>query len=124
MNTLKPFDLEAAKRGEPIVRRDGIPCRFLLHVPDALENCRVIFLSEKTILSTREDGRIYPNVNVGCDLFMAPKKRKVWVNVFAVENPRVGYAYDDRIAADDAMRYSSRNRIACIEVEFKEGQGL
>ena len=32
---MKPFDLEAAKRGEPIVTRGGEAAKFIAHVPDA-----------------------------------------------------------------------------------------
>lgn len=32
---LRPFDLDAAKRGEPICTRDGSPAKFIAHVPEA-----------------------------------------------------------------------------------------
>lgn len=28
---MKPFDLEAAKRGEPIITRDGVEAHFVAH---------------------------------------------------------------------------------------------
>lgn len=37
----RPFDLEAAKRGEPIVALCGRPARFLAHVPEASKEFRV-----------------------------------------------------------------------------------
>lgn len=61
----KPFDLEAAKRGEPILwnRR---PAKFLLHVPEADEDSRVIVLFEGSVFSTYENGGAY--------ITMAPRK--------------------------------------------------
>ena len=31
---MKPFDLEAAKRGEPVCARDGTPVQQLVHFPE------------------------------------------------------------------------------------------
>lgn len=81
---MKPFNLEAAKRGEPITTRDGRSVRFLAHVPEVREDCRVVvFIDASTcVTSYSEDGRYnYPDPAVrGCDLVMAP--RVVWVNLY------------------------------------------
>lgn len=42
---MKPFDLEAAKRGEPICNRDIEDCVFITHVPDATPEYRVVALT-------------------------------------------------------------------------------
>lgn len=83
---MRPFDLEAAKRGEPIITRDGREAKFIAHVPEAKEEHRVIVLVERNPLPAHETGE-YFDIRVGeskNDLFMAPKKRKVagWVNVY------------------------------------------
>ena len=40
----KPFNLEAAKRGEPLITRGGDKARFVAHVPEACAECRLICL--------------------------------------------------------------------------------
>lgn len=73
---MKPFDLEAAKRGEPIQYRDGTPARFLLYVPEAYEDCRVFALREGMVTTHDINGR-WAKTRVGeWDLLMAPKPAK------------------------------------------------
>lgn len=82
----KPFNLEAAKAGEPIVTLDGRKARFVAHVPEAKSANCVIAIPEgkETPLIYSEDGRRFssgPMANL--DLLMAPKpKRTVWVNLW------------------------------------------
>ena len=81
---MKPFDLEAAKRGEPIVNRDGAPVTFVAHVPEAVPASRVIVLCDNGVIQTLyENGIFYsPTREDFRDIFMAPKKRTVWVNLY------------------------------------------
>lgn len=87
----RPFDLEAAKRGEPLVTRDGRSIKFVAYVPEAKEYSVIAFLpGEKTPDTFTDKGLYY----AGCtsmsscrDLFMAPKpKRTVWVNIYEKNN--------------------------------------
>jgi hypothetical protein len=78
---MKPFNLEAAKRGEPIVCRDGTPAKFIAHVPEANDGRRLIVLISNFIFTHFENGREYPS-DTDRDLFMAPKRRIVWVNLY------------------------------------------
>lgn len=94
---MKPFDLEAAKRGEPIVTRDGRAAKFIAHVPEL--NFPVLVLLDVGLWQARKDGT--SNVGVHVDLFMAPKKRTVWVNLYRSAF-REGYHYDTEIEADAA----------------------
>ena len=45
LREMKPFDLEAAKRGEPIQCRDGRPVKFIGHVPEAHDHNRIVFFA-------------------------------------------------------------------------------
>lgn len=83
---MKPFDLEAAKRGEPIVTRDGREAKFIAHVPEL--NFPVLVLLDVGLWQARKDGT--SNVGVHVDLFMAPKKRTVWVNLYPPKRNGVG----------------------------------
>lgn len=69
---MKPFDLEAAKRGEPIVTRDGRKAKFIAHVPEASEGFRVVaFIAEEPSCSSyAENGQYVAALQSSCDLFM------------------------------------------------------
>ena len=81
---MKPFNLEAAKNGAPILRRDGMPMKFVAHIPEAIPEHRVIVLSTVlpagSIFSYREDGC---NIDGTPNLFMAPVKKKVYMIINA-----------------------------------------
>lgn len=87
---MKPFNLEAAKAGAPVVTRNGGTARILafdfdhpdysLAVAVTDEKIGQEFLSEYT-----ERGGYYAGDEgeSGYDLFMAPVQRTVWVNLYA-----------------------------------------
>ena len=79
---MKPFSLEAAKRGEPIVCRDGTPAKFIAYVPEARPACRVVVLAGDFVVTEAVDGRRWTDVESDTDVFMAPKKRTIWINAY------------------------------------------
>ncbi len=118
----KPFDLEAAKAGAPVICRDGIPARFIAYVPEAHELYQVVFLRKGEIVSARKDG-IYSAAQ-GCieDLFMAPVKKTIHVNVYGSHFAR---GFLTRAEADEhAKANGGLPRMACVPLEYEEGQGL
>lgn len=83
----RPFDLEAAMRGEPLVTRDGRSVKFVAYVPEATEYKVVAFLKGAPAVDTfTVNGRycVGSRVDAGPrDLLMAPKpKRTVWLNFY------------------------------------------
>ena len=120
---MQPFDLEAAKRGEPIQTRDGRPVEFIAHAPDSsFPNRRVACLIGGNFHLYRENGAWLstagPHVH---DLFMAPKKRTVWVNLYEypITSDRFdSYAYATEAAADAAcVTPRMGNRAWPLEIE-------
>lgn len=81
---MKPFDLEAAKAGAPIVTRDGRPAKFIAHVGEAQPSQRLVVLIDGGVYTKFESGKYAgsPAHVSANDLFMAPVKRTVWVNVY------------------------------------------
>ena len=79
---MKPFDLEAAKRGEPICTRDGRDVKFIAHVPETMPHFRLIVLIKDCINFFPETGIAATTGNCVSDLFMKPKKKTVWVNLY------------------------------------------
>ena len=107
---MKPFDLEAAKRGEPICNRDGESCVFIAHVPGAnLENRVVALTPSEEVLVFNEEGSYYCDGDTSRhDLFMAPRKLTVWVNVYPPGTNCFAWAYETEAIANN---YAGRNRI-------------
>jgi hypothetical protein len=116
----KPFDLEAAKRGEPVITRDGRSVRVLCTDRTHSEypiialitshNTGVEFeLSEQFTLegSYRAD-----KYQCEQDLFMAPVVREYWVNVYSSRGEERGvyagsYQYTSKEAAEIEGRRSA-----------------
>jgi hypothetical protein len=79
----KPFDLEAAKRGEPIMMEDGRPAKFLFHVPETKEIyvlTQFCGMAQEVVLVRQENGntRIASHTRV----VMAPKKTTLYLNIY------------------------------------------
>lgn len=93
---MKPFDLELALAGCPVVTRDGrevtqitlfkIPCDPVVGVVDGM------------LITWPKSGEYQTSEKSVLDLFMAPKKRTVWVNVYPEE---CHYGYDTKKRADE-----------------------
>lgn len=69
----KPFDLKAAKRGEPILC-DRKPAEFIAHLPENDPDHRVVVSCNGRICAFREDGRAF--VSTSAELTMAPRAVK------------------------------------------------
>lgn len=70
------------------------------------------------------DGRINSDIESPYDLVNVPKKREVWINFYDDDGDPRGYdsySYSSRAIADES---ADSTRIACIRVEFTEGEGL
>ena len=115
---MKPFDLEAAKRGEPVCTRDGTPVQQLVHFPEGVRVNKIAALSGGVINAYDDQGRYYGDeVHVSTrDLFMAPRKRIVWVYVYPTNGQ--GGCYDSEIVADrNSWRDRIGNRAWPLEIE-------
>lgn len=113
---LKPFDLEAAKRGERVVTRDGKEFTFGVHNPDASPSNRVIGWLDGLVTTYRDDG-CYWNSGTECphDLFMAPKKTVLFVVLCKDDGLYYTECYDSEtdIPEDD-------HAITTLKIEIEE----
>jgi hypothetical protein len=80
---MKPFNLEAAKAGKKLITRDGGDARFIAHLPDAQDGHRIAALANGEVVGMYENGRFLDDEDSTYDLFMAPEKRTLYVNVYA-----------------------------------------
>lgn len=129
----KPFDLEAAKAGAPVMTRDGRPARILAF---DVENAGYPVVA---VVPTH-DGK-YENVEVytkngkynddeyddiknecDYDLVMAPVKHRAWVNLF--KDNRIKYYMGRVFDTEDKARQSIGQKcsvyIATIPIEWEE----
>ena len=101
---MKPFNLAAAKRGDPCRFRDGEPVKFIAHAPEATEGQKVIFLSsDGHILVRSSSGKYLYNRDEEhpADIVMAPKKKTVWINLYENRHTECRW-FVSRETADDA----------------------
>ncbi|CAB3784583.1 hypothetical protein [Pararobbsia alpina] len=124
---MKPFDLEAVKRGEPLVTRKGKAAKFIVHVPECDPAYRVIALVEGQHLTNSyyEDGRIGRPGDSDIDLFMAPKKRTVYVNVYGNRNdldsgPKLGGFDTEDLARENSIGTVFRVVAVAVPIEIED----
>lgn len=100
---MKPFNLEAAKAGAPIVTRDGRPAKFIAHEAEAHPSQRLLVLIDGDVIVRFDNGMNArsPAVASDYDLFMAPVKRTVWVNLYEYHT---AVWHDTEERADDCAR--------------------
>ena len=83
---MKPFDLERALSGDPIQTRSGKPF-IQIHKFDTKDDDCLYGVVDGEVLSFTKDGRFNPSYGISeYDLFMAPKVREYWVNVYRNKN--------------------------------------
>lgn len=116
----KPFDLEAAKAGKAIICRDGTPAKFIAYVEEAYSSKQVVVRIVSDISCHWRNGTFgmctYSIDPKPKDLFMAPEKKTVWVDIF--EGGQIANA--NRVLSNTEWD----TRIACVEITYEEGQGL
>ena len=114
---MKPFNLEAAKAGAPMVTRNGRPAKFIAHVAEAHPSQRLLVLIDGGVYTKFESGKYAasPAHVSDNDLFMAPVKRTVWVNLYEY---RTAIWHDTEKEADDGTRGNRHGgRAWPIEIE-------
>jgi len=113
---MKPFNLEEAKAGKPVVTRDGRPVRILAFDRKG-DYCIVAIVScwgSDEVIGYRESGKS-ATINSEYDLFMKLEKKEGWVNVY-----RGGSTGDLYSTEDAAKRSTLPSRIATVKVEWEE----
>lgn len=117
---MKPFDLEAALRGDPVVTRDGRPVTQVTEFEGLGEFC-VAAVMNGSLAIFKRDGHYCFRGDSLYDLFMAPKKVTLWVNVYRDLHHLSDYSaastlYKTKNAADDCAQ---SDRVACVPIEFE-----
>jgi hypothetical protein len=80
---MKPFNLEEALSGKPVVTRQGLPVTKIVHFENTHNDYQLFGVVDNQIESWTIQGKyykIYDSHNK--DLFMLPEKKSIWVNVY------------------------------------------
>lgn len=120
---MKPFDLDAAKRGEPLITRDGRPAKFVAHVPELDHyDCVLLFVEGNHDISyVGVNGAIRQSAEPF--FFMAPRKVVKWASIdkrpCLGPHPVMGYSlHDDK--ADAEREILLKDYFSVARVEFEE----
>lgn len=81
----------------------------------------VTVAGKETIGFRHADGRVISDRESPYDLVNVPKKHEAWANVYKTTSGLTYYVHPTRIEADENH---CEARIACVRVEFTEGEGL
>lgn len=117
-SNLKPFDLEKALKGERVVTRDGREVFDIAHMPKSTALYKVYAFVGGNVETFRENGNWNGLGLHANDLFMAPKKKVIWVNLYG--EGEVGAFWNTQEEADSAassMRLGNRAYLITIEEE-------
>lgn len=79
---MKPFNLEEAKVGKPVVTREGIPVRMLCFDGGLADDHNIIYIVKDIVMWVKSNGCYSDKFESVWDLFMKPLKQTVWVNVY------------------------------------------
>ena len=122
---MKPFNLEEAKAGHPVCRRDGTSARIICFDRLGLESYPIIALvlieGAECAISYAIDGRY--NVNYQTphkyDLMMATEKHEGWINIYHIKKDGIEYSsgiiYSKK---EEALKNSGDNRlVTTIKIE-------
>ena len=104
---MKPFNLQEALAGKPVVTRDGRKVEQLFYLDKAENEFKLRAVVDGSITAYTDNGCFYSEVITESDLFMAPEKREYWAGVCEKEGYiyyKIGYSEDEvRKAAQAAM---------------------
>lgn len=119
---MKPFDLEAALRGEPVVTRDGRAVTGLHKHEGVGRNAECLSgVCNGIVCLWFKDGYYDVDGEVcGYDLFMAQKKVKLFMNLNRDSAHPTGYILDGLYLSEElANAHCSEGRIAVVPIEFE-----
>lgn len=124
---LKPFNLEAAKRGKPVCTRDGRKARIICFDLKDRDN----YYSIVAIIETdgyevpckfSKEGKFEYNSIIldDNDLMMLPEKKEGWINIYPYSkgNKNIGSSIFN--SKEEALENAVPNLIDTIKIEWEE----
>lgn len=125
---MKPFDLEEAKQGKPVCTRDGGRARIICFDRKS-DMYPIVALIDgrfcESMYTYTNKGECDVNGSRDFDLFMAPAKRRGWINVYKkditnnISDRASGYIFSAKNEALGAVG-NNLEHIDTIEIEWEE----
>ena len=122
---LKPFDLEKALKGEKVVTMDGREVTDITYFNSILSVYKVAGILEGGFEQFSIEGRYNVDTpNLDSDLFMAPKERVVWANLYGEAVFRGNAAWHDSQESADKGAGTNSNRLGgkAFPITITEGE--
>lgn len=120
MKQLKPFNLEQALAGKPVMTREGRKVVHIFYAEEACENSQVICVFETGVVFLYyKDGTYTAYASSLNDLFMAPTKKEGWINVYNVLSLDVT-GKNIYPTEEAALANKGCDCIATIKIEWEE----
>lgn len=117
---MRPFNLEEALAGKPVVTRDGRAATEIHYFKTLESNSRVVAVVDGSMWSYRETGRLCTGdvVESNLDLFMATQKVTKWGNVYKAFNGLydISFLFDNE---DEAVKNKTENTIVTVPITFE-----
>lgn len=124
---MKPFDLEKAKAGYPVINGQGYPTRIVCfdfkHGPYSILGVTLNPDGYEIPSIYTNKGKFYNHkVDKRKDLFMAVNKKSGWLNIYKSWHTDTGIAkvyevYDTKQKADE---FAYDGRVDCIHITWEE----
>ena|ERR1700686_121316 len=127
---MKPFNLQDALAGKPVVTRDGKAVKQLAFFPEAEKYSVIAYSAGDEVDTYTKDGRFlnYGAVNDSSrDLFMAGTMKTGWVNIYrsnltawpSLKLPNGNVIHPSKAVADERQD-TTKERIAVVELTWEE----
>jgi hypothetical protein len=115
---MKPFNLDEALAGKPVVTRDRIKITELHHFKTFQSSYKVLAIINGLAHWFNENGKLNQDHETRLDLFMASEKKEGWINIYKYENHPsiVSFFHETKKLAEAACM---KDRIACVKVEWE-----
>jgi len=123
MKQLKPFNLEQALAGAPVVTRNGCPIVELKYLQTSSKLAVVRKEPDDKLISyfVPCDGKFGDTIDYTTDLFMATTKKEGWVNIYNPSSKNLngvsGFVYNSR---EEAIANQASGYIATAKIKWEE----
>jgi len=113
---MKPFNLEEALAGKPVITGEGVSVRKVVFLDDCLDMPLVVFIGRKAFNCSLSGECITPEKKK-FNIFMAVEKKTVWVNVYHVKGT-LGLGRIKHLTQEEALARitNKKNYVQTIEI--------
>jgi len=116
---MKPFNLEQALAGKPVMTREGRKVVRIFYAEEACENSQVICVFETGVVFPYYKDGAYTTSSSVNDLVMAPTKKEGWINIYNVLSLDVT-GKNIYPTEEAALANKGCDCIATIKIEWEE----